>query len=89
MSDSVIHIVALALLTAAKISGPVLITALAVGLLLSIVQSATQIQEQTLTFLPKLALSAVVLVVTGAWALRTMEAFTRQLFEMVPALIAS
>ncbi len=88
MSDSIIHIVAMALITAAKVSGPVLITALTVGLLLSIVQSATQIQEQTLTFLPKLAAAALVLVLTGAWALRTMESFTRQLFELVPALLA-
>lgn len=88
MSDSIIHIVAMALITAAKVSGPVLITALAVGLLLSIVQSATQIQEQTLTFLPKLAAAALVLVITGAWALRTMESFTRELFELVPALLS-
>lgn len=88
MSDSIIHIVAMALITAAKVSGPVLITALTVGLLLSIVQSATQIQEQTLTFLPKLAAAALVLVLTGAWALRTMESFTRQLFELVPALLS-
>ncbi len=88
MSDSIIQIVAAALLTAAKIAGPVLITTLVVGLLLSIVQSATQIQEQTLTFLPKLAASALVLVVTGAWALRVLESFTRELFDMVPRLLA-
>ncbi len=88
MSDSIIHIVAMALLTAAKISGPILITALVIGLLLSIVQSATQIQEQTLTFLPKLAVSALVLVLTGAWALRVMESFTLEIFAMVPRLLA-
>ena len=87
MSNSIIQIVAEALLTAAKIAGPVLVATLAIGLLLSIVQSATQIQEQTLTFLPKLLVAAVVLVVTGAWALRVLESFTRELFTMVPSLL--
>jgi flagellar biosynthetic protein FliQ len=89
LTDNVIQIVAAALLTAAKISGPVLISTLVIGLLLSIVQSATQIQEQTLTFLPKLAVSAIVLVVTGAWCLKVLESFTRELFAMVPTLLGS
>lgn len=88
MSDTIIHIVATALLTAAKVSGPVLVSALVIGLVLSIVQSATQIQEQTLTFLPKLAIAALVLAVTGGWALRVMESFTRELFATVPALLS-
>jgi len=87
MSNSIIQIVAEALLTAAKIAGPVLVSTLAIGLVLSIVQSATQIQEQTLTFLPKLLVAAVVLVVTGAWCLRVLESFTRDLFTMVPSLL--
>jgi flagellar biosynthesis protein FliQ len=87
MSSQIIQIIAEALLTAAKIAGPVLVATLAIGLLLSIVQSATQIQEQTLTFLPKLLVAAVVLVVTGAWCLRVLESFTRDLFSMVPALL--
>ena len=87
MSNQIIQIVAAALLTAAKIAGPVLVATLAIGLLLSIVQSATQIQEQTLTFLPKLLVAAVVLVVTGAWCLRVLESFTRDLFAMVPSLL--
>ena len=87
MNDKIVQIVAEALLTATKISGPVLIGTLVIGLLLSIVQSATQVQEQTLTFLPKLAVSALILVLTGAWALRTLESFTRELFTLVPSLI--
>ncbi|MBK6870133.1 MAG: flagellar biosynthetic protein FliQ [Kineosporiaceae bacterium] len=89
MADSVIHIVALALLTAAKVAGPVLVSTLVIGLLLSIVQSATQIQEQTLTFLPKLAVAAVALVVTGSWCLGTLIAFTRELMRMVPGLLSA
>ncbi len=89
MNDQVIQIVAAALLTATKLSGPVLVATLAIGLGLSIVQSATQIQESTLTFLPKLVVAAVVLVVTGAWSLRVLEGFTRELFTMVPALLSA
>jgi flagellar biosynthetic protein FliQ len=89
MQDSVIQIVASALLTATKVSGPVLVSTLVVGLVLSIVQSATQIQESTLTFLPKLAVAAIVLVLTGAWTLRVLEGFTRELFAMIPTLLSS
>jgi flagellar biosynthesis protein FliQ len=89
MEADVIKIVADALLTATKVAGPVLISTLLVGLLLSIIQSATQVQEATLTFLPKLAVAAAVLVITGGWALRVLEGFTRELFAMVPTLLGS
>jgi flagellar biosynthesis protein FliQ len=85
----VIQIVAAALLTATKLAGPVLVSTLVIGLVLSVVQSATQIQESTLTFVPKLVVAAVVLVVTGAWSLRVLEGFTTQMFAMVPTLVAS
>jgi flagellar biosynthetic protein FliQ len=87
LTDDVIQIVAAALLTATKISGPVLLSTLAIGLLLSVVQSATQIQESTLTFLPKLAVAALVLVLTGAWTLRVLTGFTREAFDLIPTLL--
>lgn len=89
MADHVIQIVAGALLTATKLAGPVLVATLGVGLALSVVQSATQIQESTLTFVPKLVVAAVVLVLTGAWCLRVLEGFTRDIFAMIPALVQS
>jgi len=89
VSDHVIQIVAAALLTATKLAGPVLVATLVVGLALSVLQSATQIQESTLTFVPKLVVASIVLVVTGAWSLRVLEGFTREIFAMVPALVAS
>jgi flagellar biosynthetic protein FliQ len=89
VADHVIQIVAAALLTATKLAGPVLVATLVVGLALSVLQSATQIQESTLTFVPKLLVAAIVLVVTGAWSLRVLEGFTREIFAMVPALVAS
>jgi flagellar biosynthesis protein FliQ len=87
MEDRFIQIVANALLTAAKVSAPVLITTLVIGLMLSIVQSATQIQESTLTFLPKLAAAGIVLVMTGSWTLKVLEGFTREVFAQVPTLL--
>lgn len=89
VEGQVIQMVAAALLAATKVAGPVLFGTLAIGLLLSIVQSATQIQEQTLTFVPKLIVAAVILVLTGGWCLRVLESFTKDLFTMVPALLAS
>ena len=89
MNDQIVQIVGAALITATKIAGPVLVATLVIGLALSIVQSATQVQESTLTFLPKLVVAGVVLVLTGAWALRTLEGFTRELFTLVPGLINS
>jgi flagellar biosynthetic protein FliQ len=89
VADHVIQIVAGALLTATKLAGPVLVATLGVGLALSVVQSATQIQESTLTFVPKLVVAAVVLVLTGAWCLRVLEGFTRDIFAMIPVLVQS
>jgi flagellar biosynthetic protein FliQ len=89
VNDQIVQIVGEALITATKIAGPVLVATLVIGLALSIVQSATQVQESTLTFLPKLFVAAIVLVLTGAWALRTLEGFTHDLFAMVPALLNS
>lgn len=89
MESQVIQIIAAALITATKVAGPVLIATLAIGLILSIIQSATQIQESTLTFLPKLAVAAVVLVISGAWTLRVLEGFTREIFAMIPSLLGT
>jgi len=87
MESSIIHIVAMGLLTAAKLAAPILIGTLVVGLMLSVLQSATQIQESTLTFLPKLAAAGLLLVVTGGWCLRVLEGFTLEIFDMVPSLL--
>ncbi len=89
MDATIVSIVAAALLTAMKVAGPVLVATLAVGLVISVVQSATQIQEQTLSFVPKLLVAAVVLVVTGSWCLRVLTGFTREIFARVPLLLGS
>jgi flagellar biosynthetic protein FliQ len=69
------------------LAGPLLIAALAVGLLIGIFQAATQIQEMTLSFIPKLAALAIALVIGGPWMLRTIVEFTTELFMQIPALV--
>jgi flagellar biosynthetic protein FliQ len=73
---------------AAKMSAPVLLTALAVGFAISLFQSVTQIQEATLSFVPKAVAIGAALLLTGNWMLREMVTYTTQLFEKLPALLA-
>ncbi|MGB5275862.1 MAG: flagellar biosynthesis protein FliQ [Gammaproteobacteria bacterium] len=76
-----------ALWVTALLSAPLLISALVVGLLVGMVQAATQIQEMTLTFIPKLAVLGLALVVAGSWMLGLISDFTINLFERIPELI--
>lgn len=71
----------------AKLSAPVLLTALAVGFGISLLQSITQIQEVTLSFVPKAAAVAVVLIVSGHWMIAEMVAFTNAMFDKIPGLL--
>ena len=75
------------LMMVALLAGPLLVAALAVGLLIGIFQAATQIQEMTLSFIPKLAALAIALVIGGPWMLRTIVEFTTDLFMQIPALV--
>lgn len=69
------------------ISAPLLLTGLAVGVIISIFQAATQINEMTLTFVPKLIAIAAVLLLTGNWMLSRLVDFTQALFRDIPSLI--
>ena len=71
------------IITAAKVSAPILITVLVLGLLISILQATTQIQEQTLTFVPKLIATAVVGILLGSWMLQTIMSFTTRIFDLI------
>jgi flagellar biosynthesis protein FliQ len=71
------------IVTAAKVSAPILITVLVLGLIISIFQATTQIQEQTLTFVPKLIATAVVGILLGSWMLQTIMSFTTRIFDMI------
>ena len=70
-----------------KIAMPLLLVGLVVGLLVSIFQAATQIQEQTLSFIPKVAGLAVVLVVAGPWMLGQLLTWTEGLYASIPKLV--
>lgn len=69
------------------VSAPLFIAALATGLLVSIFQAATQINEQTLSFVPKLIATFITLVLAGPWMITMMTDFIRRLFENIPAMI--
>ncbi|WP_372863021.1 flagellar biosynthesis protein FliQ [Spongiibacter sp.] len=69
------------------LAAPLLLSALAAGLLIGMFQAATQIQDMTLSFIPKLVVLVAVLGLTGPWMLRHLLDYTRNLFEMIPLLV--
>ena len=69
------------------LTAPLLLSALAVGLLVGMFQAATQINEMTLTFVPKLAVVGIVLMVAGPWLLQVLLTFTSRLFTGIPGMI--
>jgi flagellar biosynthetic protein FliQ len=69
------------------LSMPLLLVALAVGLLVGIFQAATQINEMTLSFIPKLLGMTAALAISGPWMLKILVSYTRELIESIPALI--
>jgi len=85
--NAVLDIGLQALWLAAKLSAPVLITALVVGFAISLLQSITQIQEVTLSFVPKAIAVAIALLITGHWMIAESVAFTYAMFDKIPALI--
>jgi flagellar biosynthetic protein FliQ len=85
--STVIDIAVQAMMITAKLAAPILIVSLAIGVGISLLQAVTQVQEFTLTFVPKLVGVALVMVLTGSWMLHQLVAFTNDLFERVPLLI--
>lgn len=89
MDDTGVLEVGLAALTvAAKLSAPILLTALVVGFAISLFQSVTQIQEVTLSFVPKAVAVGVALMVCGNWMLHEMTSFTVGLYDRIPSLLS-
>jgi flagellar biosynthesis protein FliQ len=82
-----VHLAVEVMLTTFKLVAPILGVSLAVGLIISMFQSVTQIQEFTLTFVPKLAAVSLVLLFTGHWMLDTMISFVDSLFNQIPQLL--
>jgi len=69
------------------LAAPLLLAALATGLLVSLFQAATQINEMTLSFIPKILAVFAVLVLAGPWLLKLITTFTRELFTNIPAML--
>ena len=88
MDDAVVVQIAVqAMIVTAKVASPILVVSLVIGFGVSLFQSVTQIQEFTLTFVPKLIGVAVTLLVAGGWMLTELETFTRSMFDLVPQLV--
>ena len=76
-----------ALKTMAMVSAPILISTLVIGLIVSIFQALTQINENTLTFVPKMAVIAIVLILAGPWMLDMMRTYTVNLFDNIATIV--
>jgi flagellar biosynthesis protein FliQ len=89
MNDQlVIDLTRNAITTALTIAAPMLVIALGIGLLVSVVQSVTQIQEQTLAFVPKLILVGGAFIVGLPWIIHVLTQYTRELFLSIPSVVA-
>jgi flagellar biosynthesis protein FliQ len=87
MDTSIVQIAVQTMIICAKLCAPILLVSLGIGMAVSLVQSVTQIQEASLSFVPKLVGVGIVLVLGGHWMLAELVGFTVRLFEMVPDLI--
>jgi flagellar biosynthetic protein FliQ len=81
------HLSTQALDLVTKVAAPLLLVGLVVGILISLFQAVTQIQEQSLSFIPKLIATAVVLMVAGPWMLNQLLAYTEALFRSIPSMV--
>jgi len=87
--DTVVSLASQAMSLALKVAGPMLLAALVVGLVVSIFQAVTQIQEQSLTLIPKIAAVGVVIVLLGPWMLGQLVAYTTALYTAIPTMVGS
>lgn len=85
-TSEIIGIFQAALLASMKVAGPILIASIAIGIVISIFQAATQIHEQTLSFVPKLVAIALIVVVLGPWMMETMSDFVHYIFDVIVRL---
>jgi flagellar biosynthetic protein FliQ len=85
--DMVIKLAEHSIFTILMIAGPMLLLALGVGLLVSVFQATTQIQEQTLAFIPKIVAVLLALVIFGPWMLTLILDFTTNLYQNIPRFI--
>lgn len=81
--SSALQIMQEAIVLATKLAAPMLLLSMLIGLIISIFQAATQIHEQTITFVPKLLLIAIILLACGSWMLESLMDFTNQIFLLM------
>jgi flagellar biosynthesis protein FliQ len=87
--DTVVNLAAQAMALGLKVAGPLLAVGLVIGLVVSIFQAVTQIQEQSMSLIPKIIGIAVVIMVLGPWMLGQLVAYTTALFTSIPTLVGS
>lgn len=87
--DTVVNLASQAMSLALKVAGPLLLVGLVVGLVVSVFQAVTQIQEQSLTLIPKIVGIAVVVVLLGPWMLGQLVSYTANLYMEIPTLVGS
>lgn len=88
MTDvQVIEILQGAIEVSTKLAAPILVTSLALGVVVSVIQTVTQIQEMSLTFVPKLVGVAVVMVVFGSWMIRELVNWVTALWQAIPTMV--
>ena len=85
--DTVVSLATQAMTLALKIAGPLLLAGLIIGLLVSIFQAVTQIQEQSLTFIPKVVGVAALIVLLGPWMLDQLVSYAQNLYTSIPQMI--
>jgi flagellar biosynthetic protein FliQ len=90
MADGyVIQLTTMMMITAAKLAAPILLTALLVGFAVSLIQALTQLQDQTISFVPKIIAVGVALIVSGNWMIQSLVNFTYDSFQLLPSMLGS
>lgn len=87
--DTVVNLASQAMTLALKIAGPLLLVGLVIGLVVSIFQAVTQIQEQSLTLIPKIVGVAVVIVLLGPWMLGQLVSYTTEIYTSIPTMVGT
>lgn len=85
--DTIIDLGRQAMVVTVQLTAPLLLATLAVGLVIAMFQAATQINEMTLTFVPKLIVMALIMLLAGSWMLNQLIDYTQSLFRSIPSLI--
>jgi flagellar biosynthetic protein FliQ len=86
--DTVVNLATQAMTLALKIAGPILLVGLVIGLIVSIFQAVTQIQEQSLSFIPKIVALAALIIVMGPWMLDQLVTYAQNLYLSIPQLVS-